>query len=460
MPFKRTLCRQPKLLACLLLVTASCRQYHAFVLTPSYRQPSISRDGRQHFHDSVLHQIARTFDPMAGHAPAVGSTASASKSSNRLPLLTREETDQLLAQTVELRRIRSLESEIEALTTSPSTTSSLSASASSPSFAHFWSLSKQKRLSQVAGYGDDVQALHEAIEKGQHARETLVTRNIGLVRAVVNDVLGSRHRRIQNLSLEDLRQEGAIGLARAVDGWNPEIGGVFSTYAYYWIRGSVLRCISNQDELVRVPEHINMAVRKLNQAQYNSGLIMDEEEEEDYGYFSAHPQQGIKSAEELVKETGLTYRQVEEAMKVRQRRKGGVLSFESWMQQGRNFETDLMSSSPSAISDDNDSLQLSMETVEYIRDTLSRYLRPKEMEALSWRYGLRTTEGASKNRSYKTAKDAPVPGKWGEAMSFVEVGKQMKVSAEYCRRLCHGAIGKLRRAAEEGIISPSLLFQT
>jgi RNA polymerase sigma factor (sigma-70 family) len=427
-------------------------------MAPSSRQPSISRDERRSFRDSVLRHSARTFDTVAGHA-TVENAPGASKSLNRIPLLTREETDQLLAETVELRRIRSLDNEIAAWTTSPSTTSSLAASTSTSSI-HFWPLSQQQRLSQVAGYGDDVQALNEAMERGQHARETLVTRNMGLVRAVVNDVLGGRHRRIQNLSMEDLWQEGAIGLARAVDGWNPEIGGVFSTYAYYWIRGSVLRCISNQDELVRVPEHVNMAVRKLNQAQFNSGFILDEEEEDDYGYFSAHPQQGFKSAEELAKETGLTHRQVEEAMKVRQRRKVGVLSFEAWMQQGRNFETDLMSSSPSSMSVDNDSLQLSMETVEYLRDTLSRYLRPKEMEALSWRYGLRTTEGASKNRSYKMAKDAPVPGKWGEAMSFVEVGKQMKVSAEYCRRLCHGAIGKLRRAAEEGIISPSLLFQT
>jgi hypothetical protein len=38
------------------------------------------------------------------------------------------------------------------------------------------------------------------------------------------------------------------------------------------------------------------------------------------------------------------------------------------------------------------------------------------------------------------------------------VGKQMSVSAEYGRRLCHKALEKLQRAAEEGQLEPALLF--
>jgi DNA-directed RNA polymerase sigma subunit (sigma70/sigma32) len=53
----------------------------------------------------------------------------------------------------------------------------------------------------------------------------------------------------------------------------------------------------------------------------------------------------------------------------------------------------------------------------------------------------------------------PTQGRWGEAMSFVEVGKRMKVSAEYGRRLCHAAIQKLQRAAQEGaLMEPAFLF--
>jgi DNA-directed RNA polymerase sigma subunit (sigma70/sigma32) len=49
-------------------------------------------------------------------------------------------------------------------------------------------------------------------------------------------------------------------------------------------------------------------------------------------------------------------------------------------------------------------------------------------------------------------------GKWGEAMSFVEVGKRMEISAEYGRRLTHAALEKLRRAADEGTLEPALLW--
>ena len=55
-------------------------------------------------------------------------------------------------------------------------------------------------------------------------------------------------------------------------------------------------------------------------------------------------------------------------------------------------------------------------------------------------------------------KSIPVKGKWGEAMSFKEVGKHMQVSAEYGRKLCHAALKKLQDAAADGRLEPSLMF--
>jgi hypothetical protein len=49
-------------------------------------------------------------------------------------------------------------------------------------------------------------------------------------------------------------------------------------------------------------------------------------------------------------------------------------------------------------------------------------------------------------------------GRWGEAMSFSEVGEQMRVSAEYGRRLCSSALKKLTKAVEEGQLDPAMLF--
>ena len=50
------------------------------------------------------------------------------------------------------------------------------------------------------------------------------------------------------------------------------------------------------------------------------------------------------------------------------------------------------------------------------------------------------------------------PGKSEEAMSFVDVGKRMKVSAEYTHRLCHRALDKLRSAADEGRLEQHSCF--
>ena len=77
------------------------------------------------------------------------------------------------------------------------------------------------------------------------------------------------------LSREDLIQEGAIGLQRAVVKYNIGIGGKFSSYAVYWIRASVLRCIAKRGDLVRAPEHILAAIRKMSSAVNRLGLQVD-----------------------------------------------------------------------------------------------------------------------------------------------------------------------------------------
>jgi hypothetical protein len=49
-------------------------------------------------------------------------------------------------------------------------------------------------------------------------------------------------------------------------------------------------------------------------------------------------------------------------------------------------------------------------------------------------------------------------GRWGEAMSFAEVGNRMAVSGEYGRRLCMVALQKLQLAAQEGRLQPEFLY--
>ena len=70
--------------------------------------------------------------------------------------------------------------------------------------------------------------------------------------------------------LEDLRQEGYIGLCNAVDAWEPEGGASFIHYAVFWIRQAMQRYIENNGSCVRIPSGQQQRIRKYKKvcAQY------------------------------------------------------------------------------------------------------------------------------------------------------------------------------------------------
>ena len=87
---------------------------------------------------------------------------------------------------------------------------------------------------------DDEQELAALIALGDvRARDRMVRANLRLVVNIARGYTG------KGLSLQDLIEEGNLGLLRAVEGFDPGMGTRFSTYASYWIKQSIKRALIN-----------------------------------------------------------------------------------------------------------------------------------------------------------------------------------------------------------------------
>ena len=82
--------------------------------------------------------------------------------------------------------------------------------------------------------------------------------------------------------MEDLVQEGSLGLLKAVSRFNPERGHRFSTYATWWIRTTVQRAVADQARTIRLPfgksRMLSKAKRTFDQMTQAKGRKPTEEE--------------------------------------------------------------------------------------------------------------------------------------------------------------------------------------
>ncbi|MGY4505876.1 RNA polymerase primary sigma factor [Bradyrhizobium sp. GM24.11] len=102
----------------------------------------------------------------------------------------------------------------------------------------------------------DVVTLQKALEKYRKVRERAMEGGLKIV------PFWARKYCRRGLPLEDLIQEGNIGLMRAVEKFDSAKGARFGAYASYWIRQSMLRAIDDQSRTIRLPVHLAETLRK------------------------------------------------------------------------------------------------------------------------------------------------------------------------------------------------------
>jgi RNA polymerase primary sigma factor len=84
----------------------------------------------------------------------------------------------------------------------------------------------------------------------QAARDRMVRANLRLVVNIARGYTG------KGLPLQDLIEEGNLGLLRAVEGFDPTMNTRFSTYASYWIKQSIKRALINSAKTIRIPAYM------------------------------------------------------------------------------------------------------------------------------------------------------------------------------------------------------------
>ena len=248
-------------------------------------------------------------------------------------------------------------------------------------------------------YEEEYELALKAKNGDKKARERLINSNLRFVVSVAKKFKG------QGMPLEDLINEGNIGLMTAVDKFEPEKGYHFISYAVWWVRQAILKALAEQSRPVRLPlnrsNELIQIVRAKNELIHKKGI-------------------SDPSSEQIAEATGLEASLVKSLMEVTR----DMISFDSPIKGDKDGESSYFDFvEDKSQSPENDMVNHMME--KDIKSLLS-ILGDKERDIIEKRYGFNGNE----------------------PMSLKAIGDEYNLTKERIRQIEKAALQKLKNNGE------------
>ena len=245
---------------------------------------------------------------------------------------------------------------------------------------------------------EEIKTAKEAANGSIPARDKLISANLRFVVKIAKKYQG------HGLPLEDLINEGNIGLIKATENYDVNRGFHFISYAVWWIRQSILAAIAEKARFIRMPIHWNTQLIQIQKARQ---LIQDSQNQRN-------------EITEIANQLGMDSEKVKELIMLAQE----VVSLDQPTQEVNHAASigEFLENENQASPEENAMYGIMQSEIEKALDTLDS----REAKVLKARYGL----------------DDGIP------KSLEEIGEHYRISKEGVRQIESKALNRLRQSGQ------------